>query len=634
MSLPNDPQTAIREITARIEADLIEVRRDIHAHPELAFEEVRTAGVVARELDRLGIAHETGIAKTGVVGLIEGGRPGPVLAIRADMDALPIHERTGLPFASTIDGKMHACGHDIHTTTLLGVAAVLKELAPQLAGTVKLVFQPAEEAIGGMSAMIGEGVMDGPKIDLALALHNAPQMPVGRFGYCRGPALAAADTFEIVVHGRSGHAAHPHAAVDPIVAAASLVLQLQTVVSREVPPTQPVVVTVGSIHGGQAANIIPDSVTLRGTVRTLHDDARDIAEAAIKRLCAGLLEGMRARCDVEYRRGVPSLVNADRVIDPTIAAIRAQFGDVIDEGEPSMGAEDFALMSRLVPSFQLRVGSGTPGRDDRLHNSGLSARREMHRAGRAGAFTRGPRDPFVKMRVCVYGAGAVGGHIAARLAEGGAEVSVVARGANLAAMRANGLVVHAADREMRAKVAASDNPADLGPQDAVIVTTKAPALPAVAAGIAPLLGPETPVVFAMNGIPWWYFDAHGGALNGRRLPLLDPGEALRDAVDPARVIGCVVYSACTVLAPGIIEVENPRSRLIFGEPDGRLSERAADLAKILFAGGLDMQLTAEIRQAIWAKLLMNLSSGPIAVLSQAPPKGFYEEPAVIADASG
>lgn len=233
------------------------------------------------------------------------------------------------------------------------------------------------------------------------------------------------------------------------------------------------------------------------------------------------------------------------------------------------------------------------------------------------------------MRVCVYGAGAVGGHIAARLAEGGAEVSVVARGANLAAMRANGLVVHAADREMRAKVAASDNPADLGPQDAVIVTTKAPALPAVAAGIAPLLGPETPVVFAMNGIPWWYFDAHGGALNGRRLPLLDPGEALRDAVDPARVIGCVVYSACTVLAPGIIEVENPRSRLIFGEPDGRLSERAADLAKILFAGGLDMQLTAEIRQAIWAKLLMNLSSGPIAVLSQAPPKGFYEEPAVM-----
>jgi amidohydrolase len=370
MTLANDPQTAVRDITARIEADLIEIRRDIHAHPELAFEEVRTAGVVARELTRLGIAHETGIGRTGVVGLIEGGRPGKVLAIRADMDALPIHERTGLPFASTIDGKMHACGHDLHTATLLGVAAVLKELAPQLAGTVKLIFQPAEEAIGGAEEMIRAGVLEGPKVDLALALHNAPQMPVGRFGFCRGPALAAADTFEIVVHGRSGHAAHPYAAVDPIVAAASLILQLQTVVSREVKPLQPVVVTVGTIHGGQAVNIIPDSVTIGGTVRTLHDEARDTAEAAIKRLCAGMLEGMRVRCEVDYQRGVPSMINDDVVLDATVDAVRKQFGDVVDEREPSMGAEDFAEISRLVPSFQLGVGSGTPGRDDRLHNSG------------------------------------------------------------------------------------------------------------------------------------------------------------------------------------------------------------------------------------------------------------------------
>ncbi len=370
MALPNDPQTAIRAITDRIEAGLIELRRDIHAHPELAFEEVRTAGIVAGELSRLGIAHETGVGRTGVVGLIEGGRPGPVLAIRADMDALPIHERTGLDYASTVDGKMHACGHDLHTTTLLGVAAVLKELAPQLAGTVKLVFQPAEEAIGGMAEMIRAGVMDGPKVDMALGLHNAPQMPVGQFGFTRGPALAAADTFEIVVNGKSGHAAHPQSAVDPIVAAASLVLQLQTVVSREVKPNHPVVVTVGAIHGGVAPNIIPDSVTLRGTVRTLHDEARDAAEAAISRLCAGLDAGMRTRCDVRYQRGVPSLINDDRVIDPTVSAIRKQLGDVVEEGEASMGAEDFALMSRLVPSFQLRVGSGAPGRDDRLHNSG------------------------------------------------------------------------------------------------------------------------------------------------------------------------------------------------------------------------------------------------------------------------
>lgn len=370
MSLANDPGTAIREITDRIEPGLIEVRRDIHAHPELAFEEVRTAGIVARELARLGIPHTTGIGRTGVVGMIEGGRAGPVLAIRADMDALPIHERTGLPFASTIDGKMHACGHDLHTATLLGVAAVLAELAPQLAGSVKLIFQPAEEDIGGMEAMIGDGVMEGPRIDMALGLHNAPQMPVGRFGFCRGPALAAADTFDIVVHGKSGHAAHPQTTVDPIVAAATLVLQLQTVVTREVDPLHPVVVTVGAIRGGEAANIIPDSVLVRGTVRTLHDAARDTAEAAIRRLCTGLETSMRVRCDVDYERGVPSLINDDTVLDPTVAAIRKQFGDVVDEGHPSMGAEDFALMSRLVPTFQLRVGSGSPGRDDRLHNSG------------------------------------------------------------------------------------------------------------------------------------------------------------------------------------------------------------------------------------------------------------------------
>jgi amidohydrolase len=369
MSLANDPTTAIRDATQRIEPALIEIRRDIHANPELGFEEIRTAGVVARELSRLGIAHQTGIGKTGVVGLIEGGRPGPVLAIRADMDALPIEEKTGLPFASTKVGLMHACGHDIHTTTLLGVAAVLKELAPQLAGTIKLVFQPAEEGIGGMQAMIADGVMDGPKIDLALGFHNHPEIPVGNFGFVHGACLAAADRFDIVVRGKSGHAAYPHHAVDPIVAAAMLVAQLQTVVSREVRPTHPAVVTVGAINGGTTYNIIPDACLIKGTVRTLHPPARDAAEAAIKRLAAGMLEGMRVACDVDYRRGVPPLRNTDSVLEPTVAAVRHQLGDVIDEFEPSLGGEDFALMADLVPAFQLRVGSSQPGRSDRLHNS-------------------------------------------------------------------------------------------------------------------------------------------------------------------------------------------------------------------------------------------------------------------------
>ncbi len=368
-SLPNDPTTAVRDLTRQIEQRLIEIRRDIHANPELGFEEVRTAGIVTRELTRLGIPHQTGVGQTGVVGLIEGGRPGPVLAIRADMDALPIQETSDLPWASSRPGLMHACGHDIHTTTLLGVAELLRDLAPQLAGTVKLVFQPAEEGLGGMQAMIDDGVMDGPKIDMALAFHNHPEMPVGSFGFVRGAALAAADRFDIVVHGKSGHAAFPHTTVDPIVAAALLVAQLQTVVSREVPPTMPAVVTVGCIQGGATHNIIPDSCAIKGTVRTLHAEARDAAEAAIKRLSAGMREGLRVTCEVNYRRGVPMLRNDDRVLDPTVAAVRKQFGEAITQGQASLGGEDFALMADLVPSFQLRVGSSQPGREDKLHNS-------------------------------------------------------------------------------------------------------------------------------------------------------------------------------------------------------------------------------------------------------------------------
>jgi len=365
----NDPGPQIRAAAERIAPELVAIRRDIHAHPELAFEEVRTAGRVAAELDRLGIPHRTGIGRTGVVGLIEGGRPGPVLAIRADMDALPIAERTGLPFASEVPGLMHACGHDVHTSTLIGVAALLKDLAPQFAGTIKLVFQPAEEALGGAAEMIADGLLEEPRVDLALGFHNHPDIPVGQFGYCRGACLAASDRFEITVAGLSGHAAHPEKAIDPIVAAAHLITQLQTVVSREVDPIQPAVVTVGAIHGGTVNNIIPDAVVFRGTVRTLDAEARRVAEAAIHRFCAGALATLRVRCTVEYTHGVPALVNDDEVLDRTVAAVRAQFGDVVAPGKPSLGGEDFALIAERVPAFQLRIGSGQPGRDDKLHNS-------------------------------------------------------------------------------------------------------------------------------------------------------------------------------------------------------------------------------------------------------------------------
>ena len=368
MTLHNDLQAAIADATHTIEPGLIAIRRDIHAHPELAFEEVRTAGIVAAELARLGIGHRTGIGRTGVVGTIAGGRPGPTLIIRADMDALPIHEQTGLPHASQIDGKMHACGHDIHTSTLLGVAAVLKDLAPQMAGTVRLVFQPAEENLGGAAEMIEDGVLDGA--DMALGFHNYPGLPAGQFGWCRGAALAASDRFEITVHGKSGHAAHPDRAVDPVIAACSLVMQMQTVVSREVNPIHPCVVTVAAIHGGSAFNIIPDCVVIRGTVRTLNAPAQDIAEAAIGRLCDGISAGMRVRSVLTYTRGVPVLVNDDDVLDRTMDAVRRQFGaDQVHERQPSLGGEDFAFMLQRMPGCQIGIGSGAPGRHDSLHNS-------------------------------------------------------------------------------------------------------------------------------------------------------------------------------------------------------------------------------------------------------------------------
>jgi amidohydrolase len=364
---PNDPGPALAEAAERLAPRLIALRRDIHAHPELAFEETRTAGIVAAELARLGIVHRTGVGRTGVLGVIEGARPGPTLAIRADMDALPIGEETGLDYASTVPGKMHACGHDIHTATLLGVAEVLKARAESFAGRVLLVFQPAEEVLEGAAAMIADGAAEG--VDIALGFHNQPDLAVGRFGFARGACLAASDRFDLEIRGRSGHAAHPYAAVDPIVAAAAFVAQAQTVVSREIKPIHPAVVTIGALNAGTTYNIIPERAFLKGTVRTLHEESRDVAEAALRRLAAGLEAMMRVRCTLTYQRLVPPLVNDDRVLDRTMDAVRAQFGDVIEEGEPSMGAEDFSQFAALAPAFQLRIGSGAPGRDDRLHNA-------------------------------------------------------------------------------------------------------------------------------------------------------------------------------------------------------------------------------------------------------------------------
>jgi 2-dehydropantoate 2-reductase len=231
------------------------------------------------------------------------------------------------------------------------------------------------------------------------------------------------------------------------------------------------------------------------------------------------------------------------------------------------------------------------------------------------------------MKICIYGAGAIGGHLAARLQKGGAEVSVIARGPHLAAIRANGLTVHAADGIFHVPVQASADPADIGPQDAVFVTVKAPALPEVAARIGALLKPGTPVAFVMNGIPWWYFDHLPGPLEGRTLPRVDPDNVLRKALGPGRAIGGVVYSASAVIAPGVVEVEQPKSRFILGEPDGSMSERVTTLAGLITAGGVSGEATPDIRTEIWTKLLSNLAGGTLAVLTGLPPKSIYVEPA-------
>ncbi len=237
-----------------------------------------------------------------------------------------------------------------------------------MAGTVRLLFQPAEEILGGAAAMIEDGVLDG--VDMALGFHNHPEIPVGRFAAVRGATYAACDRFRITVRGTSGHAAYPHTTVDPIVAACHLVASLQTVVSREINPLEPCVVTVGAIHAGTVHNIIPDGCELLGTVRTLSVAVRGQAEAALRRICAGLDATFRTHTTLEWNPGVPPTVNADRVLDGAVAAVARQLGDVFDAAEPSMGAEDFAMIAARVPSFVLRIGSGAAGRDDHLHNSG------------------------------------------------------------------------------------------------------------------------------------------------------------------------------------------------------------------------------------------------------------------------
>jgi len=361
-------------ITKIVEArtqELIALRRKLHEHPELAFEEHETAKAVTGFLGRLGIKFRTGVGKTGVVAVIEGAKPGPTIGIRADMDALPIHEQTGLPFASKTPGKMHACGHDVHTVIALGVAAALNEMRDSLSGRVKFIFQPAEETLSGAQAMIADGVLDDPRMDMVLGYHNWPAVPAGKVGFNADVVMASADAFDITLKGREGHGAHPHMGIDALAAAAHFVTQVQTIVSREVKPMSPAVVTIGELHAGTARNIIAGTAVLKGIVRTMEAGLSEKIEEAMRRMLEGIKTGMRVDYTLDWKRVAPALRNHQPTLARLLDSARATLGkdNVIELGEASMGSEDFAWFAEKIPAAHLRIGSKIDGLDTAIHRA-------------------------------------------------------------------------------------------------------------------------------------------------------------------------------------------------------------------------------------------------------------------------
>ncbi|HEX7621730.1 MAG TPA: amidohydrolase [Anaerolineales bacterium] len=338
------------------------MRRDFHSHPELGFHEVRTAGIVARELTALGLEVHPGVGGTGVVALLEGSKPGPVVLVRADMDALPIHEETGASYASQNPGVMHACGHDGHTAVLLTVAKMLNEHRGDLAGTIKFMFQPAEEGMGGSEKMIENGVLENPKVDVALALHVWNEKPVGWIGISSGPAMAGAEIFKIKVLGKGGHGAVPHLAVDPILAGAQIVSALQGIVARNVAPLQTAVVSVCTIHGGETFNVIPPAVEMTGTIRTFEPTVRTRVLERFKQTVLSIAEGMGCQAEIDLQVLTPATINQPGIAGRVQEVARRMFpkAEVDTSNYITMGSEDFAFVLEKVPGCFFFIGSANP----------------------------------------------------------------------------------------------------------------------------------------------------------------------------------------------------------------------------------------------------------------------------------
>jgi amidohydrolase len=334
------------------------LRRDFHQHPELGFQEFRTAGIVARELSTLGLEIATGIAETGVVALIEGTQPGPVLLLRFDMDALPVEEQTGVEYSSQTPGVMHACGHDGHTAIGLTVARLLQRHRQELAGTVKLIFQPAEEGLGGAERMVAEGILDSPRPNLCLALHLWNELPIGTFAFTPGPFLAASETFSITLHGRGGHGAMPHLTVDPVISAAQLITGLQSIVSRQVNPLDSAVISVTSIHAGHTFNVIPNQVALQGTIRTFRPEVRQFILERFRDLTLSLAVAMGCEAEIDLKSITPAVVNDTDLTQQAHQIARTTFPEheILTNYQTTV-SEDMAFMMQVIPGCYFFVGS-------------------------------------------------------------------------------------------------------------------------------------------------------------------------------------------------------------------------------------------------------------------------------------
>lgn len=380
----------VRGAVARLAPRMIEIRHDIHQHPELGNHETRTAAIVARELTRLGLELRTGIAHTGVIGVLRGGKPGPVVAIRADMDALPVTEQTDVPFKSVLSttylgrevGVSHACGHDIHVAAQLGVATLLAGMKAKLPGTVVFIFQPAEEGLppgetGGAKLMVAQGALANPRPDLILAFHangDPPEggrdMELGRVSYTPGPAMASSTKFTARVIGRQAHGSTPHLGVDAIVTASEVVLALQTIRSRNLSPFTPSVVTVGVMRGGDRNNIVAGEMLLEGTIRTFSSAAQDSIEQRMREIFDGITRSAGATFTLEFDRSHPVTVNDTLLaarFDPVLRRVVGR--DRVHVRPPITGAEDFSYFARQVPGFYVFIGAVPPGRVSGGHHT-------------------------------------------------------------------------------------------------------------------------------------------------------------------------------------------------------------------------------------------------------------------------